>query len=514
MSTNSVGLKRPSRGGHLAKPVTVDGVRYPSISAAARAFGIDPLVVIPRLRIGWPLRRALTVEPRSIGRGTAVSVGSREYRSVREACRALGAPYRVIIDRLHRGWDTERAFAAPVRNRDGTAKRLTIGGKRYESVAAAARAFGVDPAIARERIRTGWSPKKALRTPVTETLNGHTLTVRGQRYRSLAAAARAHGLAKDIAMERIRRGWKRSDAVTAPLKSRGRPITFQGRRFASIEAACAGLRVSLSSLTTLRDGGMSIACALEELLERENGRGKLLVQRERFKARVREQGNEGLESLQFRGVRYTSTSALAHAFGVLPVTVRGRLRLGWTVEQALGLAERPKLVRNIAEVHVAGEVFPSMSAAARRFGVPWSVARYRLQIGATPEQAFGLSPFEARVARTGTHITVCGEEFASISAACRRWKKNPALIQQRIARGESPEQAFDLEPPPLEHAAVVVGGRPFRFLAGAARHFQVPAGRLRALIEEGLDPQVAVERILSSAGHKNATDAAPAGLSR
>jgi hypothetical protein len=481
-----------------AKPVTVGGVRYPSISAAARAFGMDHSVVISRLREGWPLRRALTVKPRSRGQGITVTIRGCEYPSLWAACKALGAPYSASTRRLKQGWDPERAVSAPVGERGGPAKnsgkRLHAAGKRYPSITAAAKAIGVDPSVVRERIRAGWTPSEALSAPVRATLTGRPVTVAGRRYPSIAAAARAHGLTSRLAQDRVYKGWALRDAVTVPAGEAypAIPVTFHGRRFESLETAAATTGVNLKRLNTLRRSGMSAPRALDELVECEDARKTLLKRRERFKARGPEQGFPGPGGVELRGVRYTTVAEISRTFHLPAVTIRSRLRHGWTVEQAVGIEARPKLVRNIVGVKVNGEDFPNMSAAARRFGVPWHRARYRLQIGATAEQAFGLEHFEPRHTVTGRPITVAGETFPSLEAACRKILKRPGQIVYRLKRGETPEQAFDLEPPPKDSAAVVIAGRPFRFLSQAARYYKVPAARLHRLIAKGVEPTEAV----------------------
>ena len=443
------------RGRHNAKPVTIDGVRYPSICAAARAFGIDHNLVISRLRQGWQLRRALT-RPKVSGHRSAqpVTVYGTKYRSVQAACAALRVRYSAVSQRLRNGWDIEAAVEAvkTPRTAGGEVKVLIIiEGQCHESLEAAARARGLDPSVVRGQIASGWTLKEAL-------------------------------------------------SVAAGHPSRAVDVTFRGQRFESIEAAAAAFGVSAANVLALRGRGLSAAQAIEELLMRERERDERLTRRERFKDRVRREGYVGPDGVEFRGVKYSTLAALADAFAIRPVTLRNRLRLGWTLEQGVGLAEPPKLVRNIKEVTVGGQVFANMSEAARHFGVSWSVARYRLQVGASPEQAFGLEPFEARRG-WGKPLVVAGERFGSLNEACLRFKKSPGLITRRLQRGETPEQAFELEQPSQENAAVVIAGHRFRFLAEAARHYKVPYAKLRYLIEKkGIEPIKAVRMARGTAG--------------
>lgn len=99
-----------ARSFHNARPVTVDGIRYPSICAAARAFKIDHSVVISRLHQGWDLLRALTIKPRSLGQGITVRVGGREYPSLLAACRSLGISYSTVMRRREDGAGMEMVY--------------------------------------------------------------------------------------------------------------------------------------------------------------------------------------------------------------------------------------------------------------------------------------------------------------------------------------------------------------------------------------------------------------------
>jgi hypothetical protein len=408
---------------HNAKPVTIGRVRYPSICAAARAYGIDHSVVISRRRSGWKMLKAVTTPVQSADR--SVTVSGQTYRSVSAAVEALGMRYSTVWYRLQKGWGIERAFTEAVNTRaSSNARALTVGGKRYRSMAAAAAAFGLDRRVVHDRIQEGWPIKRALSTPVRSVGAGHPVTVKGTRYPSILAAASAHGQPLEMVYSRLRRGWTIERSMSEPpLAPGGHPHTvrFQGRSYESLDTAARALGLSPRLLRSMRTRGLSDEEALARARDRQRELSQVLERREIFKAQASECGIKERE-IELRGVRYATLAALAKAFAVRSITLRSRLRRGWTLEQAVGLDERPKLVRNIVEVMVGGQTFPNLSAAARHFGVAWAVARYRLEVGATPEQAFGLAPFEAQRLKTGKRITVGGERFASLSEACRRLK--------------------------------------------------------------------------------------------
>jgi hypothetical protein len=104
---------------HNSKPVSIPGhPEFPSIAAAARAFGLDHDAVHQRLRGGWSLTRALTT-PIGVTRSgvvpTPYTVNGVQYQSAREACAAHGLKRDTVSSRLNYGWSEREAFglAAP-----------------------------------------------------------------------------------------------------------------------------------------------------------------------------------------------------------------------------------------------------------------------------------------------------------------------------------------------------------------------------------------------------------------
>ena len=68
--------------------VEFGGVVYPSVSAAAKAFGISPQLCSARLIRGIPLDR-----PVCSGRGKACEYNGRRYASISAFAREVGIPY-------------------------------------------------------------------------------------------------------------------------------------------------------------------------------------------------------------------------------------------------------------------------------------------------------------------------------------------------------------------------------------------------------------------------------------
>lgn len=84
-----------------------------------------------------------------------------------------------------------------------------------------------------------------------------------------------------------------------------------------------------------------------------------------------------------------------------------------------------------------------MSHAARAVGLESRVVAYRLGVGWTMDQALGLAP--ARKQKfSGKSIIVDGKEFSSISAAAREYGKDSSWVSKKIRNGATPDEVFNI----------------------------------------------------------------------
>ena len=121
----------PSR----AKPVTYNGVTYPSLKACAKAFGLTVSACSRRLQKGQPLDKKLKAGGRPL---VPVTVNGTEYPSMAAAAKALGVPYQTICSRIRKGQDLSAPKYAD------RCEPITYQGKEYPSVEALSRATGIN----------------------------------------------------------------------------------------------------------------------------------------------------------------------------------------------------------------------------------------------------------------------------------------------------------------------------------------------------------------------------------
>ncbi len=96
------------------KTLIVEGVEFPSRTAAARHYGLNPKLVNERVtKFGWTLEQALELEARPKGDyRKKVVIDGTEYSSMRQAARALGVAQSTLMNRIKAGISVEEALSA------------------------------------------------------------------------------------------------------------------------------------------------------------------------------------------------------------------------------------------------------------------------------------------------------------------------------------------------------------------------------------------------------------------
>ncbi|HBK5926027.1 TPA: hypothetical protein LMR64_003692 [Vibrio alginolyticus] len=120
------------------KTLTVEGVEFPSRTAAARHYGLNPKLVNERVtKFGWTLEQALELEARPKGDyRKKVVIDGTEYSSMRQAARELGVAQSTLMNRIKAGISVEEALSASHANREklkGQSKPMFYQGKLYPS---------------------------------------------------------------------------------------------------------------------------------------------------------------------------------------------------------------------------------------------------------------------------------------------------------------------------------------------------------------------------------------------
>lgn len=250
---------------------------------------------------------------------------------------------------------------------------------------------------------------------------GKSHTVEGRVFVSAKEACEHYGVSTHNFHSRINAGWTVEQALELedrPRTSGAKPVTVEGVAFESLHAATEHYGKPYPQVAQRIKFGWSVEEAME-FVEREQRRGR--------------KGN----SVVVAGVEYPSLSEAARRNGVTWNALKARLnRYGWTLEQALGLEPPPS--NKCHPLEIGHQHFGSIREACDAYGVTRGQISARLAAGETPERA--VQPGDRR----HRSITVKGVEYPSLTAACRDHGLNVPMVWDRLKRGWTPDEAFNV----------------------------------------------------------------------
>lgn len=374
-------------------------------------------------------------------------------------------------------------------------KRIIIEGVEYSCVTKAAGAFGLNPKLVQERLRSGWELREAFelvgrpkRTPARRTLLSVKTPQGVKEFSSMKEAALAYGLDPKVVRARLTtHGWSAEKALGLLPPDRKRahnrmPVDF---------------------------------------------------------------------TLDGKSYSFESVTSAANSMGLSEFTVFNRLNaLGWSIEQALELAPPPEhtktcygyiyLITNIIngkqyvgqtmrsieerwEGHVNSVLKiekmsnNSLAQAILDHGEP-AFSLKQIDTAATYSELNKLERYWIKKLNTiapngynlnrggsgvskGQPVTIDGVNYRSISDAARGYSFEDRLVLDRVRRGWSIEQALELELPPDSHKyagrtiMVQIEGKDITFesIAELARYFNLStAVVLQRLVKLNWTPEQAV----------------------
>ena len=423
-----------------ATPVTVNGLSYRSQRAAARAHGIRWPTVQNRLRDGWDIERAITEPLVAFPNAKAVAVNGREFPSLAHAARAYGAEKDRVQRWVREGLSIDEALekgAAPQR----TPVEITVFGRTFPNLKAAAEAYGQCPARLSVRLKLGWDPQRAITEGVCKNGSAMPVTAFGMPYPSLSAAAKAHRKSTSRVANAMRRGWTLEHA----LSSERRASAEVSEELRSTPVVIGGIGA------TMRDHAERLGIPVRTVVRRWR-EGKMPLERA-LTTPLRTTGTFDVYviSRTSNGASYVGVSDNYEARWIQHIQ-RGELLIGWAIKRfgpaafefkVVASADTPQEASTIESrliselrtrwprgyngrrssnyrpptrnVKVGDKVYPSIAAACRSLRTSRSTVRRRMRNGWSLEQA--LQP--GRIANASQGVTIDGTRYKSYGEAAK-----------------------------------------------------------------------------------------------
>ena len=147
------------------------------------------------------------------------------------------------------------------------------------------------------------------------------------------------------------------------------------------------------------------------------------------------------------GKRFESVAAMCVYYGVERFKTHSRIQRGWTPEQAIGLAPREESLYRPKAIEINGQRYENLTLAAAAFGVKLATVKRRIALGYSIENAF-LGRLKPRVGMRGKQVEFDGVVYASIATLGRKFSLTGTLVSKRLRSGWSLAQALETVSPP------------------------------------------------------------------
>lgn len=249
------GFNGTSGGGYkdaISTPCTWNGIAYPSIKAAAKAVGVIPETVSQRLRKGLRNDDDLSKNKEVHPSQRSVIWNGTQYPSMRAAADAIGVIRRTMSERLRKGFTCDSD--THLKRKRGSQKPVTWNNIQYPSINAASRARGVRKATMKRWLKNGYCRDIDIPPHGSALPSCKPVTWNGVNYPSVAAAARACGIAKCSMQERLNNGYTR-DSDMRIVSSLCKVTVWNGIEYPSVSAAARANGINKSTMQERVDKG-------------------------------------------------------------------------------------------------------------------------------------------------------------------------------------------------------------------------------------------------------------------
>ncbi len=304
--------------------VTFRGKCYKNRPTLSRAFGVTIHAFRKRLDRGWTMEQALGIEKPPPKKANVQIVAGQTYKTQKDMLAAYSVHKTTFNARRARGWSIEQSLgiaAPPAEQRHSRlSKWIEVRGRRFDSLAECAKAYGISNQTLSYRLSQGWTPEQAVGVHTHKARRQKTRIVcAGIRYENYVGLARKFGLPMKKVHRRINDfGWTPEQAVGLETPPGPEQFEVEGKAYQSFNHACTAYGFSFKTVSERLAKGWRTEQAFG-LIDPPVGR----------------------HTVEFRGKRFENVSALAFAYGFSGRKIIDRRLQGWSLEESLELVDRP-----------------------------------------------------------------------------------------------------------------------------------------------------------------------------
>lgn len=346
-------------------------------------------------------------------------------------------------------------------------------GNEFKSKEDRAKHWGMPSCVIEGRLKRGWSLKDVLETPATSAFKGKIYKDHlGNQFSSEKGLAKHWNIGVTTLRGRLERGWSLKDALETPAATleKKKCTDHLGNYFESESARAKHWGKTASAVRARLKKGWSLKDALET---------------------PSEHGNLRKECVDHLGNHFKSESDRAKYWGIGYGTVNSRLKLGWSLKDALETPgnEKPRAIK--CTDHLGNE-FKSDIARAKHWNLGAATVRTRLAQGWSLKDALE-KPTKLAVF---DHL---GNGFGSLKSMAEHWNKPTRVVHDRLKAGWSLKDALEKPYKALRVACIDHLGNKFESKSKRAEYWGQTVGIVEGRIEKGWSLKDALETPVAKA---------------
>jgi hypothetical protein len=307
-------------------------------------------------------------------------------------------------------------------------KRTDHLGKVYETIKDMCKEWNIIVSTYQRRIKLGWSKEEALtgiRNYSLEKLEERT-DHEGIVYETIKAMCKKWSVSLDTYLKRILKyDWTKEEALTGvrnySLEELEKRTDHEGVVYETAKAMYAKWNITENIYAGRLRGGWTKEEALTGIR------------------------NYSLEELEERtdheGVVYETKTAMCKKWNISPYAYHGRLKHGWTKEEAL------TGIRNYSDEEIEkrtdheGVIYKTANAMYKKWNITKSIYQSRVKLGWTKEEALtGIRNYsDEEIEKRTDHE---GVVYKTVKAMCNKWNIIDYVYFNRLYYGWTKEEAL------------------------------------------------------------------------
>jgi hypothetical protein len=380
-----------NRGGSVAigaHPFFFQDELFQSLADLADHYDIYEETLRKRLGAGWTMPESVGLElrPKAKVTGDSYEVAQKKFISQAELCEHFKISLISFRSRQLMGWSLEESVGLEERERKN---QYVVAGVEYRTLVDVCKHYQINKAKISSRLKSGMDLEAAV---FTDQLLGNRVPVKvgGIDFNSISDAARHFEIESSKVRGRLKAGYGMEvafgleDIPPAQHKRRDRDdFIVDGFLYSSFAELEKHFSISQDTIRHRLNDGASLLEALAPVSKVET-----------YKI----------------GEDLFTAKEISEKFKIKYRTVLWRISQGWSIEQVIGLEQKPQSEQTV--IVLEGQSFNSKRAAALHYGIGLSTIYSRIRYGYSLEEAFELKPRKAEQTEKVYVLTKDGESWA------------------------------------------------------------------------------------------------------